>query len=203
VDPPLVDEHDVFPEHPQRPAGTTAMVVRGESEVGYSDVALLRRILLELAGERVRIATAYLSPDETVLGWLQDAVARGVRVELLVPGPRSDKEIARLAAEHVYDDLLAAGVEVSEFWPTMFHAKVMTVDGSLAVVGSSNLNLRSLRHDEEVDVVLLDPRVTATLDAHLDADLARSVRVAPGQWRRRSPGRHLPRLLAGAIDRWI
>jgi cardiolipin synthase A/B len=203
VDLHLVDEHDVFPVQRQVEDGSTAMVVRGESEVGYSDVALLRRILLELAGERVRISTAYLSPDQTVLGWLAEAVSRGVRVELLVPGPRSDKEIARLAAEHVYEDLLAAGVELYEFRPTMFHAKVMTVDGTLGVVGSSNLNLRSLRHDEEVDVVLFDPRLAARLDAQMDADLDRSTLVEPGEWRRRSPARRVPRLLAGAIDRWI
>jgi cardiolipin synthase A/B len=179
------------------------MVVRGESEVGYSDVALLRRILLDLATERVRISTAYLSPDETVIGWLGAATRRGVQVQIVLPGPHSDKEVARLAAEHVYEDLLAAGVEVHEFQPTMFHPKVMTVDGALSVVGSTNLNMRSLRHDEEVDVVLLDERVTALLDAHTDEDLARSVRVEPDGWEERRPARDLPRRVVGLIDRWI
>jgi cardiolipin synthase A/B len=203
VDETLFDRHDVFPDQPQEAGGVTAMVVRGESEVGYSDVALLRRILLDLAVERVRISTAYLSPDETVIGWLAAAARRGVQVQLLVPGQHTDKEVARLAAEHVYEDLLAAGVEIHEFQPTMFHAKVMTVDGALSVVGSTNLNLRSLRHDEEVDVVLLDREVTAQLDAHTDEDLARSSRVEPNRWEARRPPRGLTRRLVGLVDRWI
>jgi cardiolipin synthase A/B len=203
VDPVLVDEADAFPEQPQSRDGCTAMVVRGESEVGYSDVALLRRILLDLATERVRISTAYLSPDETVIGWLGAASGRGVQVQIVLPGPHSDKEVARLAAEHVYENLLAAGVEIHEFQSTMFHPKVMTVDGALSVVGSTNLNMRSLRHDEEVDVVLLDERVTALLDAHTEEDLARSRRVEPDGWEERRPARGLPRRLVGLIDHWI
>jgi cardiolipin synthase A/B len=198
----FIESHDRFPAHPQE-GGVTAMVVRGESEQGYSDVALLRRILLESAEERVRITSAYLSPDDTIISWLRAATDRGVQVQLLVPGPRSDKEIARLAAEHVYDDILEAGVEIHEFTPTMLHAKTMTVDGSLAVVGSSNFNERSFRHDEEVDVVLLDRDLTALLDAHTDADLARCERVLPGRWADRSPVRMTTRRLVGLIDRWI
>jgi cardiolipin synthase A/B len=198
----LIEEHDRFPIHSQD-GGVTAMVVRGESEWGYSDVALLRHILVESAQERVRITSAYLSPDETVISWLGDATDRGVQVQLLVPGPQTDKEIARLAAAHVYDDLLEAGVEIFEFQPTMLHAKVMTVDGSVAVVGSSNFNERSFRHDEEVDVVLLDHHLTSLLDAQTDDDLARCDRVVPGQWNDRSlPARGLQRLV-GLIDHWI
>jgi cardiolipin synthase A/B len=198
----LIEAHDRFPIHSQD-GGVTAMVVRGESEWGYSDVALLRHILVESAQERVRITSAYLSPDETVISWLGDATDRGVQVQLLVPGPQTDKEIARLAAAHVYDDLLEAGVEIFEFQPTMLHAKVMTVDGSVAVVGSSNFNERSFRHDEEVDVVLLDHHLTSLLDAQTDDDLARCDRVVPGQWNDRSlPARGLQRLV-GLIDYWI
>lgn len=198
----LIEEHDRFPA--QRQSGdATAMVVRGESEQGYSDVALLRRVLLETAQERVRITSAYLSPDDAIISWLNAATDRGVRVELLVPGPRTDKEIARLAAEHVYDDLLEAGAELYEFTPTMLHAKVMTVDRAVAVVGSSNFNLRSFRHDEEVDVVLLDRDLTAVLDAHTDADLVNCERVEPGRWKDGGPGRGTARRLVGLIDRWI
>ena len=202
VDDVLFDDHDRFPEQPQD--GTvTAMVVRGESEPGFNDVALLRRILLEVARDRVRITTAYLSPPETVIDWIRQATTRGVRVQMLVPGPQSDKEIARLAAEHVYDELMDAGVELHEFRPTMMHAKVMTVDGVLAVVGSTNLNDRSLRHDEEVDVVLFDADLAALLDAHMDADLARSEPVRVGSWNGRSPARWVPRRLVGLVERWI
>jgi cardiolipin synthase A/B len=197
----LFDHHDRFPEQPQD-GSVTAMVVRGESEHGWSDIAMLRRALLALAQERVRITTPYLAPDEAMVELLRKASARGVSVELLVPGPRTDKEIARLAAERVYDDLLAAGIEIHEYGPTMIHAKVMTVDGLVSVVGSANLNTRSLAHDEEVDVVAFDPGVTAILDAHTDRDLEHADPVDPDTWNQRSPARWVPQRLVGLLDRW-
>jgi cardiolipin synthase A/B len=197
----LFDEHDRFPDQPQ-PGTTTAMVIRGESEYGWNDVAMLRRVLLQLAQDRVRISTAYLAPDADTLSCLRAAADRGVTVQILTPGPRTDKEIARLAAERIYDDLLEAGVEVYEFLPTMMHAKVMTVDGLVAVVGSANLNTRSLCHDEEVDVVLFDEDLATLLDAQTDHDLERSERVEPGRWQRRSPLRLGAKRLVGLIDHW-
>ena len=196
----LFDDHDRFPEQPQD-GSTTAMIVRSESEHGWSDGALLRHAVLELARRRVRITTAYLAPSPEMIAALCRTAARGVQVQLLHPGPQTDKEIARLAAERVYDDLLEAGIELYEFQPTMLHAKVLTVDGLVSVVGSSNLNMRSLSHDEEVDVVMFDPEVTAILDAHTDADLERCERVDES-WNQRSPVRWAPQRLVGLIDRW-
>ncbi|GGI07191.1 phospholipase D-like domain-containing protein [Egicoccus halophilus] len=196
----LFDDADRFPEQPQD-GDTTAMVIRGESEHGWSDGALLRRALLDLAQERVRITTAYLAPDPAMIEALTRAVARGVQVQILHPGPQTDKEIARLAAESVYDDLLAGGVELWEFQPTMLHAKVLTVDRQLSVVGSSNLNTRSLSHDEEVDVVLFDAALTAELDRHTDQDLTRAERVDE-TWNQRSPARWAPQKLVTLIDHW-
>jgi cardiolipin synthase len=197
----LFDEHDRFPEQPQD-GEVTAMVVRGAAEHGWNDAAMLRRALLALAEQRVRITTAYLAPDPDVVQLLRRTAARGVEVALLVPGPRTDKEIARLAGERVYDDLLEAGVVIHEFAPTMIHAKVMTVDAAVAVVGSSNLNARSLRHDEEVDVVAFDRDLTALLDGHFEDDVARSHQVDPDTWNQRSPARWLPQRLVGLLDRW-
>ena len=70
----------------------------------------------------------------------------------------------------------------------MMHAKVMTVDGMAAVVGSSNFNRRSLDHDEEVVLIALDGDLTATLDGHPGATTsARSVEIDLTRWRNRSP----------------
>jgi cardiolipin synthase len=62
----------------------------------------------------------------------------------------------------------------------------MTVDGIVANVGSANVNGRSTERDEEINVVGIDPFLTATLDRHFDEDLARSERVRPGRWEERS-----------------
>jgi cardiolipin synthase A/B len=198
----LFDDRDRFPEQPAAGA-TTAMVVRGESEHGQSDIAMLRRVLFERARRRLRITTPYFAPDEGIFAALAAAVARGVQVQLLLPGPNNDKEVARLAAERRYPDALDAGIELHHYRPTMLHAKVLTVDGEVAVVGSANLNHRSLQLDEEVDVVLLDPEVTARLDADTDRDLERSVRVTSDALHEGAHAARSPlRTLTGLVDRW-
>lgn len=198
----LFDDRDRFPEQPADGA-TTALVVRGESEEGRSDIALLRRVLFERARQRIRITTPYFAPDDATLEALLRAAQRGVQVQLLLPGSTNDKEVARLAAERRYEDLFGAGVELHHFRPTMLHAKVLTVDGELGVVGSANLNHRSLRLDEEVDVALLDPDIVARLDAHTDDDLTRSQRISPDEPTEVADTVRAPlRLLTGLVDRW-
>jgi cardiolipin synthase len=85
----------------------------------------------------------------------------------------------------------------------MLHAKVMTIDGIVAVVGSANLNTRSIALDEEINLVVLDPDVTAELDAHFDEDLDRSVAIEPGRWQRRSNAQRLSEAVLTPLRRWI
>lgn len=80
-------------------------------------------------------------------------------MKLLVPGPHADKRFVQLATESQYKSLLDAGVEVSAYQPTMLHAKIMTVDGTVANIGSANFNSRSFRKDEEVNLVVFDPEI--------------------------------------------
>lgn len=198
----LFDDRDRFPEQPSN-GPTTAMVVRGESEEGWSDIAMLRRVVFARARQRIRITTPYFAPDDSTFDALARASSRGVQVQILLPGPNNDKEVARLVAERRYPDLLDANIELYHFRPTMLHAKVLTVDSELGIVGSANLNHRSLQIDEEVDVVLFDTDVVAQLDGDTDDDLRRSEQLSSEALdlvgdRSRAP----LRLLTGLIDRW-
>ena len=91
-------------------------------------------------------------------------------VEILLPGPHTDKRVCQLAGQHYYDDLTACGVKIYQYQPTMMHAKIITVDGVASLIGSTNFNRRSLDHDEEVMLAVLDEEFTATLDEHFDED---------------------------------
>jgi cardiolipin synthase len=179
------DGVDRFPEQPQ-PGDAVTQCIRGASETGWSDAATLVRTLLQLAEERVRITTAYFVPDEELTSRLCDASDRGVEVDVLIPGPHADKRVVQLAAESSYARLLEHGVAVWSFQPTMLHAKIMTVDGRVANIGSANLNRRSLSLDEEINIVALQPNLITMLDDHFEEDLDRSVRIRPGRWDRRS-----------------
>ena len=93
----------------------------------------------------MRIATAYFQPDDCFQQLLIDAVGRGVEVDVLVPGPHIDKRVSLVAGQARYDDLLEAGVRIYQFQPAMLHCKITTVDGLVSLVGSANLNRRSLQ----------------------------------------------------------
>jgi cardiolipin synthase len=178
-------EHDRFPNQPQ-PGECVIQCVRGQSATGGSDLASVFRTLLQLTQRQLRVTTAYFVPDDDLTKRLCEAAARGVHVQILLPGPLADKRFVQLAGEENYEDLIEAGVELWNFQPSMMHAKIMTVDGQVANVGSANFNSRSLKCDEEINMVIFDESIVRTLDHHFDEDLERSLRIDPGRWKRRS-----------------
>ena len=89
--------------------------------------------MVALARRSITIATAYFNPDAQMLRALADAVDRGVLVTLLVPGEHADKRFIQIAGEQSYAELLEAGVSIQEYQVSMMHAKVVTVDGVVAV----------------------------------------------------------------------
>lgn len=181
----LFDDRDRFTA--QEPAGSAIVqVVRGSAGLGWQDMQTLLRVIIESAEQRLRLATAYFSPDAYFVGLLCAAARRGVEVEILLPGPHTDQRVCRFAGQHYYSDLLACGVRILEYQPTMMHAKVVTVDGIASLIGSTNFNRRSLDHDEEIMLVALDQKFTATLDAQFDTDKGVSEPIVEKRWHRRS-----------------
>ena len=176
---PLIDEDRTFPEHDLTDGGCVVQVARGSASVGWNDMATVFRVMLESAQERIRMMTAYFVPDDCFQQLMLDAVARGVQVDIMLPGPHADKRVCQLASESIYSTLVEGGVRVWAFQPSMMHAKVMTIDGVASVIGSANMNRRSMQLDEEVVLTVLDPRIAARLEADFAADLLRSIRIEP------------------------
>ncbi|MGW0180538.1 phospholipase D-like domain-containing protein, partial [Nocardia sp. NPDC003345] len=198
----LFDERDRFT--PQDSHGSAIVqVVRGSASFGWQDMQTLLRVVIESAEQRLRLATAYFAPDAYFIELLCAAARRGVLVEILLPGPYTDKRVCQLAGQHYYNDLLACGVRILQYQPTMMHAKVITVDGTAALVGSTNFNRRSLDHDEEIMLVVLDEQFTASLDEHFDADAGSSVVIEESRWHRRPLGQHLRELMVRPIRRFL
>jgi cardiolipin synthase len=198
----LFDERDRFIEH--RPHGNAIVqVVRGSASIGWQDMQTLIRVMLESAEERFRLATAYFSPDVYFVELLRAAARRGVRVEILLPGPHTDKRVCQLAGQHHYEDLTACGVRIYQYQPTMMHAKVITVDGVAALIGSTNFNRRSLDHDEEIMLAVLDEEFTTTLDTHFEADLEVSEPIRAGRWKRRSVLQRTREMVVQPIRRFL
>ena len=84
------------------------------------------------------------------------AAERGVKVRIITPGSNIDSEVVRKASRARWGDLLAAGVEIAEYQPTMYHCKVLIVDALLVSVGSTNFDNRSFRLNDEANLNVLD-----------------------------------------------
>jgi cardiolipin synthase len=198
----LFDDRDRFTAHtPQGDA--IVQVVRGSASFGWQDMQTLLRVVIESAEERLRLATAYFAPDAYFIELLCAAARRGVEIEILLPGPHTDKRVCQLAGQRYYEDLTACGVKIFQYQPTMLHTKVVTVDRIMALVGSTNFNRRSLDHDEEVMLAVLDQTFTATLDRHFTEDMALSERISGARWKRRSALQRLKEASVVPIRRYL
>jgi cardiolipin synthase len=199
---PMFDQHDQFPEH-DGSGSATIQVVRGSASIGWDDMQTLFHVVISSATERLRLATAYFAPSQDFVDQLVEKASEGVQVQVLLPGPGADKRVCQLASESTYAHLVDGGVEVWNFQPAMLHAKIMTVDGELSVVGSSNFNRRSMDHDEEIALAIFDRQVTATLDDHYDDDLIRSRPIDLERWRSRTTGQRVLEQAVQPVRRWL
>ena len=200
---PLIDPRRRFPEHTAAPDGSVVQVARGSASVGWNDMATVFRVMIESARDRLQVQTAYFVPDDCFQQLLLDAVARGVEVDVMLPGPHADKRVSQLSSESFYARLVEGGVRIWAFQPSMLHIKTMTVDGIAAVVGSANMNRRSMQHDEEVVLTVFDPRVAGRLEADFADDLERCVRIEPGRWQDRPRRQKVQEGATKVLHRWF
>lgn len=159
----------IFPPQDE-PGDVTLCVVGSTAGEDYSSVALAFTLAVASARQEILIQNPYFAPDQNVVGNLCKAARRGVSVTLMLPGRKTDSNMLRLAAKHLYPQLLEAGVTVLEYTPTLNHQKVMIVDGCLARVGSTNLDCRSLELNAEAGVIFHDANIAATLRKQFLAD---------------------------------
>ena len=101
------------------------------------------------------ITTPYFSPDTSTLSALLIAASRGVNTHLVLPA-RNDSFLVAAASRSLFSRLLEAGVVLHEFHGGLLHAKTMTIDKNLALVGSANLDRRSLELNFEISMLVYD-----------------------------------------------
>ena len=134
------------------------------------------------ATERVWIASPYFVPDEAVLKALELAALKGVDVRVLIPD-RPDHLLVYLAAYAYLDLLDSSDVAFYRYTDGFLHQTVMLVDGRIAVVGTHNLDNRSLRLNFEVSVLAVDESFAAEIAAMLEEDFANARKMHPGEFK--------------------
>ncbi|WP_373187817.1 cardiolipin synthase [Halopseudomonas sp.] len=162
----------------------------GEDLIGQAVLSAIYRANLSIT-----ICTPYFVPSEAIFDALCQAARRGVDVNVLLP-KHNDSLMVGWASRSYFELLLESGARIHRFNGGLLHSKVMLVDDEMALVGSVNLDIRSLQLNFELTVVLFDGASTARIGRLLESYLEQSELVTLAWWRKRSKGaRVLERLM--------
>ena len=141
--------------------------------------------LIHLARRRLVLATPYFVPDDATLSALRIAALSGVDVQLILSASNNQR-LTAWAQDSYYDELLGSGVKIALYRPHFLHAKHLSVDDEIALVGSINLDIRSFALNAEIGLLCYDRDVVARM-REVEADyLADADFIALDQWRRRA-----------------
>jgi cardiolipin synthase len=165
--------------------GILAGVLHASPAVGSTDAE--RFVALSIVGARktLYITNSYFVPDRDFRRLIGDAARRGVDTRILTTGDETDIKSTLYAGRARYEQLLAAGVRIYEYRPTMLHAKTLVVDGTWLAVGSMNADNRSLSFNEEANLLALDSTLGASLDRMFFEDLKYADEVKLEEFRKR------------------
>ncbi len=182
------------------PSGSGVAQMFSSSPSGGSESMQLMYLLSVTAASRsIDLSASYFVPDALTLHALVEAMRRGVRLRIVVPGKHIDSETVRSASRATWGPLLAGGALIAEYGPTMYHCKVMIVDGLLVSVGSTNFDNRSFRLNDEATLNVVDRDFAAVQTATFEADLAKSHRVSHQEWLGRPVSERVAETLAGLL----
>ena len=185
---------DLFPE-PIRGGNVVAQVL--PSGPDYPEAGIERAIeaLIHGAHERVVITTPYFIPSEALLHALETAVLRGVEVHVVLSKP-VDQTLVHLAQCSHYTELLDAGIKIHLYRDKLLHAKHLSIDQDLSLIGSSNMDMRSFTLNSEISLVVFDRNLTAQLRAEQARYFAGSDPLLAKQWKTRPLARKVSENIA-------
>ncbi|WP_419825551.1 phospholipase D-like domain-containing protein [Sphingomonas sp.] len=177
----LLDEETVVP-----PATGDAVLQMLPSGADYRLEGFETMLVWQIhaAMDRVTIVTPYLIPDDALVSAMRTARARGVEIDLIVSAV-VDQRLVHLAQCSYYEAVLAEGVRIHRYRDYLLHAKSVSIDRRLAIVGSSNVDLRSFQLNEEVSLLLLDADAIERIEQVQRGYIAASDPLTLDEWRRR------------------
>lgn len=147
----------------------------------------LRPFLIKLLREARRsiyMTMAYFVPDDPLVDALCKAAKRGVRVRLMLPG-RCDVHMVQVAAQSFYERLMACGVQIYERQAVVLHAKTVVVDGQTTMIGSTNLDMRSIEYNLELSAIIRSETFGNQMHQLFENDVRYARGINLCEWRRR------------------
>jgi cardiolipin synthase len=140
--------------------------------------------LFQTAKISIDLTMAYFAPADQLIDELCKAAKRGVRVRLMLPG-RGDIALLVLAARSFYQLLMSYGIEIYERQNVVLHAKTMVVDAAVSVVGSTNLDYRSIEYNCELSAVIRSEALGRQVVDLFENDLKYALPIDPARWKSR------------------
>jgi cardiolipin synthase len=158
--------------------------------------------LIRKARRNITVSMAYFLPIGKILEELVRAQKRGVKIRVVIPGD-SDVKAVQWATRHFYPTLLARGIRLFERQDQMLHSKVIVIDDEWTVIGSCNLDPRSLRWNLEFLAVIRARALAKLVKGICSYEIRRSRRVTLADCRRRSWSQRLLDRIAWSFRRWL
>ncbi len=176
------DSLKAFPQH----AGGQVAIVQRIPNISPKAMRQAYIAAIDAAKYKVQIINPYFTPTRSVRRALKRAAARGVRVEIMIPG-KSDITFTPDAAFYTANNLRKKGLHIYIYNGGFHHSKVMMVDDRFCTVGSTNLNSRSLRYDYEINAFIFDLSITDQLVQIFQQDKQNSTILTKEEYAKRSP----------------
>ena len=149
---------------------------------GSESMQLMYLLAISGALRSIDLSASYFVPDELTVQALVEAMRRGVKLRIVVPGKYIDSETVRGASRARWGPLLEAGALIAEYQPTMYHCKVMVVDELLVSVGSTNFDNRSFRLNDEATLNIYDTDFARQQRGIFEEDLRMSHPISLAEW---------------------
>jgi cardiolipin synthase len=188
---------------PLKPAGNALVRAIG-STPDNDDFAVYKTYISAFAhaDKYIHLTAAYFVPDRQIVQAMTDAARRGVDVRIIFPS-FSDIGLMLHAGRSYYDELLSAGIKVYERKSAMLHAKTAVIDGVWSTIGSTNIDMRSFLHNDEVNAVVLNTEFAGRMEDLFRRDLRESVEITTEQWRKRGLRNRMREWLARMFEYWL
>lgn len=197
----MTGEQNYFPQ-PRSAGDMLVTIVDNDSESDDRSLYGTYVAAFKHARKRLWITHAYFAPNEELLDAMADAARRGVDVRLIVPA-FTDSKIVLNATQATYTGLLKAGVRVYELQDALLHAKTVVVDGTVSIVGSANLDMRSFIHNDEVNAIIISRDFAQRLEEVFNKDQRASKPVDLKRWEKRSVWRRMKEFTVRLFGYWL
>ncbi|MFT4247269.1 MAG: cardiolipin synthase [Pseudomonas sp.] len=189
----------VLPDAPSCAEGVAIQLLPSGPAYPFENARDAVNALIHLARRKVVLVTPYFVPDEATLSALRIAGVSGVDVQLIL-SESSNQRLTAWAQEAYYDELLRCGVRIALYRPHFLHAKHLSVDDEVALVGSINLDIRSFALNAEIGMLCYDRGVVARL-REIERDYLRDAYPLDlAQWRARPAWRRSREGIARLAD---